>query len=141
MCLWLIVGGLLDIGGIGSTLENVGLTAAAQNLVNSYYVSGALQVLIGIALVKELRADRSWRTVKLAICLIWIAWPLLTAIELFVFPPLFIGRLISFDGGGPQIAIGVVVLSAGFTAVWTAYLLQSERLKATYREVPGDTDF
>ncbi|NEZ02792.1 DUF2569 domain-containing protein [Wenzhouxiangella sp. XN201] len=134
LCFFLIAWPIIEASNLYNAMQGFDAPQGLQNLAAANYVLLAIKFFIGVALLKDLRQDKRWSTIRLTVFLIWIAWPICTAIEYLVLPPLFVGELMTHENGPLAFAIGSVVISALFTSAWTAYLLQSDRLKATYPE-------
>lgn len=99
-----------------------------QLKVATYWVhaiSSALGIWAGVGLLRE----RRWGVVFRAIVVLWIIGPVLSAVSNQVLPFLTFGNM----GSGPEV-LASLFWSTAVTGIWTAYLVKSKRVRATYTE-------
>jgi hypothetical protein len=79
---------------------------------------------------------RTWRTVHIGIAALWFL-----CLSSVVLEPLAISAIAGFDLGQIYGAFGVGLIKPFiYSGIWTAYLLNSERVSNTYRYPQGDAD-
>jgi hypothetical protein len=133
LCFFLIAQPIFEGFGLYGQMKGIDPTEEFQRIVNASYFLAAVKFFIGISLLRELRKDKSWGTIHLTAVLIWVAWPVATFLEFFVFPELFLGQLLPHESGDFNFAAANVFISTLFAVVWTCYFYQSERLAVTFR--------
>ena len=125
--------------GLGQTNANLLLTESQYpNLVNlnewqtyksaswwSFIVAACISFYAGYGLAK----GRCLIVVKRAIILLWVIGPISTVISDIIFPLIIFGQ-IEFEPKVFQAIVGSTISSA----IWTAYLMKSRRVKATYSQ-------
>ena len=140
LCFFLILAPITDFFNLYGQIARIEATEEFTKFAYGNYALAGIRLLIGIGILSELRTAKTWATIKLTAVLIWIVWPLSTAIEWLVLPQVFLGGLIPFESGGLEVALGKIALSAGFAIVWTAYLMRSKRIAATYQKGSRETE-
>jgi hypothetical protein len=94
----------------------------------AYWITFALAAAVlvwgGVGLARR----RDWVVVERAKMILWIGWPLGIWIQGMVIPLFAFGRADPFH----SLFIGPFVLSVLCAAAWSAYLVRSRRVRATY---------
>ncbi len=122
-----LVGGLIDFvkaeEADASLLSNEGWRIYKTISQSNFLFAFLLSVYGGITLIKE----RSPRAVQRAKVIIWIIGPVVTIIQLYIFP-FIVFDIQPMDAG----ATGAVVGSFISSFIWSTYLSKSKRVNLTY---------
>lgn len=104
------------------------MDAWTQLKVGTYWVhavASGLSIWAGFGLLKDRRSTVVFR----AIVVLWIVGPVMSAVSNQVLPYLTFGNM----GSGPDV-LASLFWSTAVTGIWTAYLVKSKRVRATYTE-------
>lgn len=138
----IIVGGiwplriLIETISVSNDAEIAGFYADVWPLIlGGSWALTAIQLGMCAYMFWRLVRVHTWRTVRIVVVLLWVANIAIPAADLLFIAAvadLPVGALV--EGTAPELIRGPI-----FAALWTAYLLRSERVANTYTK-PGEAD-
>ncbi|MDP9413322.1 MAG: DUF2569 domain-containing protein [Pseudomonadota bacterium] len=118
--------GLSAFGQLSLLADNEGVNLP-QMVYNIEVLKIALQVALAAAAGAKLYGSRHINTVPFVIVLLWLAGPILNALDFIAVSWLLHEQVVNGQ------RVGAMTASVLWAALWTVYLLQSKRVQNTYR--------
>lgn len=129
---FLIAGPIWEALGLNAQVYQIDLTSDLSRLVKWNYAVLVLQLLIGGSIVGQLRSQKDWLTIKVTSVVLWIFWPISSAIKYLILPNLLLAGQSPFNSGQMEVVLGRILVSTAVAAAWTIYLYRSKRVAATF---------